>query len=102
MVSDKQLLVLIGAQETRDELVDLLMAQTYLSGFSLSDIAGYSAEHSEFSVQEQVAGSRLMCRFEVMLHSCHLDQLKQALSPVCVPAGVRYWLLPVLSEGHFQ
>ena len=101
-MSDERLLVLVAAQETRDDLVDVLMTQACLSGFSLNEISGYSAQHSRFSVQEQVAGSRIMCRFEVMVPAQHLDQLMEALRPVCVPARVRYWMLPILAEGHFE
>ena len=96
-----QMLVLVVPGEIRDDLVDALMSSDLVSGFNMGQIAGFSREHSRFNLREQVVGYRDLFRFEIVHGSGELDALMNSLAPVCEWAHCRYWVLPLLQEGHF-
>ncbi len=99
-MTETQLLVLIVPEALKDDMVDTLMGLDDVSGFTLSTAAGYSREHSHFNLREQVEGYRSFFRFEVL----HLPQVREHLCEVlaetCGDEPVRYWVAPVLVEGH--
>ncbi len=63
------LLIVLAPAGRRDDLVDALMGNDHVSGFTLSPALGYSREHSHFSLGEQVAGYRDYSRFEVLFEA---------------------------------
>ena len=97
---DVQMLVVVAPEEIVDDLVDVLIAQPWLSGFTLSRVSGYSSEHSKLNLREQVEGHRVFSRLEVVHQLSEQEALLAALRPACSSAVVRYWVLPVLSGGH--
>lgn len=98
---DQQLLVLMVPADIRDDVIDVLIEIDGISGFNMQTIAGYSKEHSRYSLREQVEGFREMFAFEVMHSPEQEARLLEALRPVCRIAAVRYWVVPVMSHGHF-
>jgi hypothetical protein len=96
-----QLLIFIVPIDIKDDVVDALIELKAISGFNLERIAGYSKEHSQYSLREQVEGSREMYRFEVMHETPKKQDLLAALAPVCEAARIRYWLVPVIEQDHF-
>jgi len=98
---DAQILVAIVPAEIKDDVVDTLIALEPISGFNLTKIAGYSREHSHFSLREQVEGHREMYRFEVMHERAQEEALIRALGRVCAVARARYWIVPIRGTGHF-
>ena len=63
---DCQLLILVAPVDIKDDIVDVLIELEGITGFNLEKMAGYSKEHSQFNVREQVEGYRELYRFEVM------------------------------------
>ncbi len=100
-MSSCQLLVIVVPREIKDDVVDTLMELEDISGFNLAKIAGYSAEHSQFNVREQVEGYRELYRFEVMHTQSQQKLLLDSLSTVCAGPRLRYWIVPVIEQGHF-
>ena len=97
---DQQLLVLMVPGELKDDVVDTLISCETISGFNMQTIAGFSREHSQYNLREQVEGHREYFQFEVM-HLLQQEQsLLDSLRPVCASAHIRYWVVPVLSQGH--
>ena len=95
-----QLLIVMVPVELRDDVVDCLMACDHVSGFNMTSMAGYSKEHSQYDLREQVEGYREFFKFEVM-HPGELQMdLLDALRPVCAAGHSRYWIVPVLAQGH--
>lgn len=86
--------------EIRDDVVDCLTACDGISGFNMTTMAGFSKEHSQYDVREQVEGYRQLFKFEVMHSSAQQSSLLAALRPVCSSANIRYWVVPVLEQGH--
>ncbi len=95
-------LILIAPNEIKEDIVDQLIGLSQLSGFSLSEINGYSREHSHFDIREQVEGYRKFQRFEMFLDSDETAAVLMSLKPVCASAAVRYWILPVSTAGSFD
>ena len=99
-MTDGQLLILMVPDNIRDDVVDTLMCCEGISGFNMTTIAGYSKEHSQYNLREQVEGYREFFEFEVMHGREQEHSLLTALRPVCASAHIRYWIVPVLSQGH--
>lgn len=96
-----QLLVLIVPVDIKDDLVDTLISLDYISGFSFTEIGGYSKTHSQYDISEQVQGYRKLQRFEV-IHSANYEQfILDSLTKVCKKAHVRYWISPITLTSHF-
>ncbi len=101
MQTHNQLLVLIVPLEIKDEVVDRLMGLDFISGFSLNMIDGYSRIHSQYDIGEQVEGYRKLYRFEVLHKVEEEEKILNALKTSCSKAQVRYWIIPINSQGHF-
>jgi hypothetical protein len=101
MQTRNQLLVLIVPLEIKDEVVDCLMALDFISGFNLNMINGYSRIHSQYDVSEQVEGHRRLYRFEVLHKGEEEEPILNAIKASCSKDQVRYWVMPVNSQGHF-
>ena len=99
-MTDSRLLVLMVPRERRDDFVDVLMGREALSGFTLLPALGFSREHSHFSIPEQVAGYRNFDRFEVLVEAPDLPALLACLAAACGRERIRYWVFPVIDEGH--
>lgn len=95
------LFTLISPKELKDDIVDVFMSMPNLSGFNLKKINGYSTEHSSYNITEQVEGYRELFQFEVLTNITEKEALLLALKPLCQPAKLRYWFMPVLDSGHF-
>ena len=85
----------------KDDVVDQLISLPNITGFNLKKISGYSKEHSLYDISEQVEGYRALYQFEVLIASNEISKLKTCLNPICQPARFKYWLTPVIENGHF-
>ena len=85
----------------KDEIVDRLISLASITGFNLTKMSGYSKEHSLYDISEQVEGYRTFYQFEVLIASDEVNNLKNSLNPICQPAKLRYWITPVIENGHF-
>lgn len=99
-MDELQLLVLIAPRSLKDDIVDTLMTQATISGFTLTDAAGYSREHSHFDLGEQVEGYRSCVRFEVLHAPEERAALCSALAETGGGEGLRYWVTGLVEQGH--
>jgi hypothetical protein len=99
-MDDHQLLIMMVPGELRDDVVDSLSGCEGISGFNMTTMAGFSKEHSQYDLREQVEGYRKFFKFEVMHARPQQATLLAALRPVCSSANIRYWIVPVLEQGH--
>lgn len=98
----EQMLVLIAPEQLKDDIIDTLISMDEISGFNLLTINGYSKQHSQYNIAEQVAGYRQLYKFEVVFNVADKDILLSTLAPVCQSTKLKYWLLPVIASGHWQ
>jgi hypothetical protein len=99
-MAEQQILVLMVPGEIRDDVVDTLIGCDGISGFNMQTIAGYSQAHSEYSLREQVEGYREFFQFEVVHQPQQERFLLESLRAACESAHVRYWVVPILRQGH--
>ena len=92
-------LVAIVPEDLKDKVVDTLMGESFISGFSLSKIQGFSKEHSHYNIKEQVEGYRDFFRFEILHQAFTSDKLRQLLSKTNNNKRIRYWILPLIETG---
>ena len=101
-MADLQLLVLMLPGDIRHDVVDTLIGCEGISGFNMTTISGYSKEHSRYDLREQVRGHRQFFKVEVMHEPSQRAAVLATLRPVCASAKVRYWILPLLEQGHLE
>lgn len=97
---EQQLLTIVVPIDLRDDVIDALIGCQSISGFSLATIAGYSREHSQYDLREQVEGYREFSRFEVMHERQHQGELLVCLRAEFTSAKIRYWITPINEQGH--
>lgn len=83
--------------DLEEALVDCLLAQEAVSGFTSYPVRGHG-EHGTMSIEEQVTGRRRRVQFEVQLQIEAAD-LVLADVGVQVARGLRWWLVPVQASG---
>lgn len=98
-VQNELILIAIVPQALKDSVVDALMEQTFLSGFSLSKVQGFSQAHSHYNVTEQVSGYRDFYRFEITHEAQVSSSLIELLAVRSAAKNIRYWVLPIVESG---
>ena len=94
----KTMLVLNISPQVEDEMVDYLLAQSHVSGFTSYPVRGHG-EHSYLSIAEQVSGRRKRIQFEIIMAAPEVDDLLAGLD-ANVGKGIVYWQLPVINFGR--
>jgi hypothetical protein len=93
------MLIAIVPEALKDKVVDTLMTESFLSGFSLAKIQGFSQIHSHYNVREQVEGYRDFYRFEILHQTSRSKDLCDLLSSTNKEKKIRYWILPIIETG---
>ena len=92
------LLTIIAPPTMEEELIDWLLIQDNITGFTSQASNGHGSGH-EMSLAEQVTGRRRRITFwvelEKKLAESTLAELKQTFSG----SGLHYWLLPLAESG---
>lgn len=95
------LLILIAAPNLEEMLVDLLLQQSAISGYTTSNVSGHgtSNEAVKLSLVEQVTGRQKRVQF--MLHAALpvLHELIADLKGKFQNADIHYVLQPILETG---
>lgn len=97
--NNQVLLIAMVPQSLKDDVVDSLIQLRFSSGFSLYKIQGFSREHSQFNLSEQVVGYQDLFRFEVAHDAEQSEALLSHLRTSCPHSAIRYWISPILQSG---
>lgn len=90
------LLTFIVAHEARERVIDLLMGDDRITGFTASDCEGFSREHSNYDLTEQISGARRVTRFEILGDRSALLALRTTLRDQRImSAGAPAWITTV-------
>jgi hypothetical protein len=97
-MSEQCLLVLIAPTPLEEPLVDFLLAEEGLSGFSLQKIEG-SPAHGALTVAEQVTGRKKQVMFQVHTGCAEARRVVAKLGEDFRGAGLHYWIAPLVEAG---
>lgn len=99
MMNQSQMLSVVVDEASRDDVIDLLMTMDDISGFTLSTVNGFSREHSQYDIAEQVAGYRQLFRIDILhdVHQC--EGLLTGMRDLKAASSIRYWVTPVIETG---
>ncbi|MEE4277187.1 MAG: DUF3240 family protein [Halieaceae bacterium] len=96
MVDERYLLTFIVTLEARDKVIDLLMGDDSVGGFTATDSQGFSREHSAYDIGEQIAGFRRVSRFEIVGPRDALLALRRKLKEqALLSSGAPAWITPI-------
>jgi hypothetical protein len=93
------MLIAIVPETLKDRVVDTLMSASVLSGFSLSNIQGFSKAHAQYNLTEQVEGYRKFYRFEILHQASDSKLLCDLLGATNNAKSIRYWIMPLIESG---
>jgi len=99
-MTDKVLLVLSVPVALEDSIVDWLLAQTSMIGFSSVLIRGHGSRVGHLSIAEQVAGHQRRIRFEVVAPLEAARNSVATLKRDFAGSDLFYWIVPVADAGH--
>lgn len=96
----KALLVLNTKPELEEDLVDYLMGQDCIHGFTSYPVRGHG-HHENLSIAEQVSGRRKRLQIEMVLEEeevkCVLDGLAEN-----VGRDIMWWQQPITASGSLD
>ena len=96
MADEQHLLTFIVTLEARDGVIDLLMGDDSVDGFTATDSQGFSREHSAYGIGEQIAGFRRVSRFEIVGPRDALSALRTKLKErALLSSGAPAWIVTV-------
>ncbi len=93
------LLMLVVAPSLEEAMVDVLLTQTDVSGFTSSQVYAHGTQAGKLSLLEQVTGRQQKIQFLVYGTEDALKILITYLSTAFNQADISYVLLPVLVSG---
>lgn len=94
------LLHLIVAPSLEETIVDWLLNQPAITGFSSIEIYGHGANESAFNLIEQVTGRQRRVQFIIHTENEIASQMVLELKQTLAGAGIHYFLIPVSEFGH--
>ncbi len=96
------LLSLVISPDVEDAMVDWLLAQDQISGFTSLQVSGHGTSQHSMSVAEQVVGRRRQVMFQTYLSEVDAVALIKGLEENFAGSGMHYWLSPVITSGHLE
>ena len=96
------LLSLVISPEVEDAVVDWLLEQEQISGFTSLPVSGHGTSIHSMSLAEQVAGRRREVMFQTYLEEGDAVALIKGLEETFAGSGMHYWLTPVITSGHLE
>jgi peptidase E len=96
------LLSVVISPEVEDAIVDWLLQQEQISGFTSLQVSGHGASPHSMSVSEQVAGRRRQVMFQTHLSEVDAVAVIKGLEENFSGSGMHYWSTPVLTSGHLD
>jgi len=94
------LLLLYASPSLEESLVDWLLENEQVEGFSSAEVFGHGVRQSGMSLLEQVTGRQRRVQFQIQTNRESAERMAQELGEKFKGAGLYYMLVPVLDAGH--
>ncbi len=95
---DQGLLILVVPPNLDEVLVDLLLEQTAISGFTSSKVNAHAANSNKLSLLEQVTGRQQKIQFMIYAEYSALQLLIEMLKKKFANTELRYILLSTMES----
>jgi hypothetical protein len=99
-MTDICLLTLVAPPSLEETLIDWLLMQESISGFSSTEIHGHGARSNQLNIFEQVTGRQKRIEFQIHTEISIANNMIEALKIKFPNTGLHYILTPVLSAGQ--
>lgn len=99
-MTDACLLTLISAPSMEETLIDWLLTQEEISGFSSTEIYGHGSRSMHLSLLEQVTGRQKRIQFLVHTQNDIARRLIAELEQKYPNTGLHYLVTPVIEAGQ--
>lgn len=96
------LLVLIVSPSVEHAMVDWLLENEAVNGFTSQPINGHGSSPHALTTAEQVAGRQRQVLFQLHLPETAARELVAALRRDFRGSGMHYWIAPLLEAGHLD
>jgi hypothetical protein len=93
------LLMIFAPPSVEEALVDWLLEQEGLAGFSTSEAHGHGGRTSSMSLLEQVTGRQRRVQFLIQTQADNVQRLVEELHGKFAGVGLHYFVLPVMASG---
>ncbi|BCM24694.1 DUF3240 family protein [Methyloradius palustris] len=95
----QHLLTIITLPRMQDAMIDWLLEQDNLSGFSTAEIYGHGARHTGMSLLEQVTGRQKRTQFTAHADEAVINSVLEKLKLDFAGSGLHYMVTPLLEAG---
>lgn len=96
---NEAVLMIITAPNIEELMIDLLLEQPDISGFTSHIVNAHGAGENPLSMQEQVSGRQQKVQFMVYGTQSALQTLIELLKTTIANSGTRTILMPALESG---
>lgn len=94
------LLFIVVSTAIEDSIVDWLLEQQQISGFTSLPVSGHGTSVHSLSVYEQVTGRRKQILFQMHMQASQTRDVIDALKQKFQGSGIHYWVVPVADAGR--
>ena len=94
------LLSLVVSTAIEDSIVDWLLEQQQVAGFTSIPVSGHGTSIHSLSVHEQVTGRRNQVLFQMYMPLPHTGDVIAALKRNYQGSAIHYWVTPVADAGR--
>jgi len=99
--SEKCLLLIYTPPALEETLVDWLLENDQISGFSSTEANGHGQRPSGLTLFEQVTGRQRRIQFTIETQAALISTLLESLSHKFQGVGLHYMVIPLLDSGRF-
>lgn len=96
---NEAVLMMITSQNIEELMIDLLLEQPDISGFTSHIVDAHGAGSNQLSMLEQVSGRQQKVQFMVYGSQHALQGLISLIKTTLAHSGTRYIVLPVMESG---
>jgi hypothetical protein len=94
------LLTIIAPPSLEDALVDWLLEEPRIEGFSTAEVHGHGIRQTELTLLEQVTGRQRRIQFQVQADPDTVEYLIRQMQALFTGTGLYYLVTPVTAYGR--
>jgi hypothetical protein len=94
------LLTIIAPPSLEDTLVDWLLEEPRIDGFSTAEIYGHGVRQTELTLLEQVTGRQRRVQFQVQAEPETVEYVIRQMQERFANTGLYYFVTPVTASGR--